>query len=315
MKLAVAVLLLLTALWCVTLWRAHRAEQLAESSHPPSGRFVEIDGQRVHYWMAGDGPDLILIHGSSGNLNDYTFSMAGQLTDRYRVIVLDRPGLGYSDQLGDGGASIADQAALLARAADEIGVRDPMILGNSYGGAVALAWAIHRPREVAGLVLVAAASNPWSTGLGAYYTALSSWWGRAVMAPLLTAWVSDDLIARSIDDTFAPQAMPDGYVAHFGPRLSLRRVSLRENALQRAGLLAQIEAQVVHYPELTMPAEILHGQADSTVSATIHSEPLSRQMPNADLTLLPGIGHMVQHSAEAEVIAAIDRLASRAGLR
>ncbi|MEM9755160.1 MAG: alpha/beta hydrolase, partial [Pseudomonadota bacterium] len=148
-----------------------------------------------------------------------------------------------------------------------------------------------------------------------YYTALSSRPGQAIMAPLLTAWVPQRAIDTTLDFVFAPQAAPDGYADYLGPRLSLRRDTLRENALQRAHLLDEISAQVVHYPELTLPVEIVHGTADTIVPAHVHSEPLSRQIPSASLTLLDGIGHMPQHAAEAEVIAAIERAAARAGLR
>ncbi len=69
------------------------------------------------------------------------------------------------------------------------------------------------------------------------------------------------------------------------------------------------------YGELTMPLEIVHGDADTIVPLRIHSEPLSRQVPGANLTVLEGIGHMPQHAAPQAVEDAIDRAATRAGLR
>ena len=102
----------------------------------------------------GSGPDLVLIHGAGGNLREFTFDLAGQLTDRYRVIAFDRPGHGWTDRLpGYGGLgstkgeSPMEQAALLQKAAAKLGVQRPIVVGHSYGGAVALAWGLSQPED------------------------------------------------------------------------------------------------------------------------------------------------------------------------
>lgn len=296
----------------LTIWRADRNAQQVEADYPPEGDFVTIGDRSIHYLVQGDGPDLILIHGASGSTRDFTYAMAPALAEHYRVIAFDRPGFGYSDRAQ--GFSIAEQAALLADAADQIGVQAPLIVGQSYGGAVALAWALARD-DTAGLVLISAASNPWTTGIGAYYTALSSRAGQAIMAPLLSAWVPEGAINAALAAVFAPNDVPEGYGAHIGTRMSLRLDTMRENALQRRALLGEITDQVTRYRDLSIPVEILHGTADTIVPVQTHSEPLASQLPNAELTLLEGIGHMPHHVALADVLAAIDRAAMRAGLR
>lgn len=312
LKLLVAFVLLGGIAAGATWWRSGALARATEAAYPPEGAFVQTDAARIHYVQAGTGPDLILIHGASGSTRDFTFGMLAALQDRYRVTIFDRPGFGYSE--GVPGATIADQARILHQAADALGIEAPIVLGQSYGGAVALAWAVQR-LEASALVLVSAASNPWTTGIGAYYTALSSRAGQAVMAPLLSAWVPNAAIPPTLNAIFAPNDTPADYAAHIGPRLSLRLPTIRINASERRALLEEIAAQVVHYPELTLPVEILHGSDDTIVPAETHSEPLSRQLPNAELTLLDGIGHMPHHVAMEDVLAAIDRAAARAGLR
>jgi pimeloyl-ACP methyl ester carboxylesterase len=162
-------------------------------------------------------------------------------------------------------------------------------------------------------VLSAAASNPWDTGLGTYYTVLSHPLGQRFLIPLLTAWVPDRVVDQQIDAVFVPQAAPEGYHAHIGAGLTLRRVSMRANALHRRNLLREITAQAPRYGEIAVPVEILHGDADLTVPAAVHSEPLSRQIPGATLSVLPGVGHMLHHADPDAVEAAIDRAAERAG--
>ena len=237
------------------------------------------------------------------------------LADRYRVIIFDRPGLGYTDRIDRSGTTIRQQADLLVRAAGELGAEQPIVMGQSYGGAVALAWAVHHPDSLSALVPVAAASNPWTTPLDPLYRVTSSWLGSALVVPMLTAFVTDTRVEQAMVGVFAPQPVPEGYIEHFGAGLTLRRTSLRANAMQRAQLLDQIIELQPRYGEISVPTEIIHGTADDTVNFSLHSGNLERQIPGAVLTPLPGVGHMPQHVAAPDVAAAIDRAAARAGLR
>lgn len=315
-----AVLPLLTVaglFWALTLWRAARAEARAEARHPPSGRLLRLQGGTVHAEVLGpaDGPAVVLIHGSSGSTRDMSFALAPLLADRYRVILFDRPGLGYSDPLHAQGASITEQADLLVEAARALGVDRPIVCGQSYGGAVALAWAVHHPDSLSALVPVSAASHPWDVPLDLFYRITSSAWGSRLAVPLLTAWVPEAKVSTALEEVFAPQSVPPGYGDHFGPRLTLRRASLRANALQRANLLEEIKTLAPLYPQIRVPTEIVHGTADTTVDPDLHSTALANRVPGARLTWLEGIGHMPQHVAPEAVVAAIDRAADRAGLR
>ena len=296
-------------------WKAARHEARAQSTHPPQGQILDIDGAQVHAVTMGHGPDVVLIHGSSGNTRDMTFRLAPLLADRYRVIIFDRPGLGYTDRIDRSGTTIRQQADLLVRAAGELGAEQPIVMGQSYGGAVALAWAVHHPDSLSALVPVAAASNPWTTPLDPLYRVTSSWLGSALVVPMLTAFVTDTRVEQAMVGVFAPQPVPEGYIEHFGAGLTLRRTSLRANAMQRAQLLDQIIELQPRYGEISVPTEIIHGTADDTVNFSLHSGNLERQIPGAVLTPLPGVGHMPQHVAAPDVAAAIDRAAARAGLR
>jgi len=306
---------LLALFWGVTLWKAARHEARAVAEYPPLGQFVTVDGKRLHVLQTGEGPDIVLIHGASGNMRDFTLDLVPRLADRYRVTVVDRPGLGHSDRLDRDGATIFEQADVLVRAVAELGVERPLVLGHSYGGAVALAWATRHPEATAGLILLAAASNPWDTPLSTYYRILSSPLGQALAAPVLTAWVPDHVVTDTIASIFAPQPVPEGYADYIGAGLTLQRRALRENALQRAGILDEVRQMVPRYAGIDRPVEILHGDADTIVWLAIHSQPLARQIDGANLVAMPGVGHSPHHAEPETVIAAIDRAAARAGLR
>lgn len=325
MKVLIALLVFAAIFTALTMWKASRNETAAEVIYPPAGQFIDVNfgleiglggyqgrqrSIRVHYIDEGEGPVVVLIHGSGGNLNDWTFDMVARLSDHYRVIAFDRPGLGYTEMLGRN-TSLADQARLLADAARALGADNPMVVGHSFGGSVAVAWGIERPDTLAGLVVLAGATNPWDTGISTYYRFLSHPIAGPIMANLLAAWVPERIVTSSVNDVFTPQSAPEGYGTHFGPGLTLRRFSLLENARQRTSLLPQVQAMVPRYPDISVPVEILHGDADLTVGLHIHSVPLSQQIPDATLTVLEGIGHMPQHADPQALVDAIDRLSAR----
>jgi pimeloyl-ACP methyl ester carboxylesterase len=311
-RLLIGLLVLVLVFGAVTLWRVGKRQAEAERAFPPEGRFVEVEGHPVHYVQRGAGPDLVLIHGASGNTRDFTFSLVDQLTDRYRVTVFDRPGLGHTPRLAARGVTLKDQADLLVAASRALEINQPIVLGQSFGGAVAMAWAVHHPEEVAAIVNLAGATYPWPGELDRFYALLARPVIGPVLAHLVGAWVSEAYIQDAIEGVFLPQNEPSGYGEYIGAPLVARPHSLIANAQQRTDLREELRVQSQSYPALTLPIEILHGDADDTVSLKIHYEALARDVPSARLTPLPGIGHMPQHVAQAEVIAAIDRAARRA---
>lgn len=313
---------LLGVLIAVVQWRASAREAEANRTYPAQGRIIDVDGTPVHVLVAGNGPDLVLIHGASGNVRDWTFDFVDRVSDRYRVIMVDRPGLGWTGRLpGKGGAwnagaeSPMEQARVLQKAVDIVGVETPIVLGHSFGGSIAMAWALSRPQDTAAVVMVSAVSNPWPGDLGWTYTVVGSPAGGALLVPLASAFVPQSFVDSSIESIFAPQAAPEGYAHEVGAALVLRRFSMRANAQQVNTLRPHIVKMSQNYPGLEMPFEIVHGDADTIVPLDIHARPLSQQVRNANLTVLEGIGHMPHHVAPDAVEAAIDRAASRAGLR
>lgn len=295
--------------------RAGAREAAAEARYPPLGRLIEVNGRQVHVHVEGAGPDLVLLHGANGNLRDFTFRLSAELARDFRVIAFDRPGLGFSEPLDEANTSPVAQAAHLRAAAAALGVRRPVVLGHSYGGAVALAWGLGAPDETAALVIVAGASHPWEGGLGLSQTLPATRLGGAALVPLVTAFAGRDAAEGALEGVFRPQPVPEGFTEHFGLGLSLRRASIRRSAEQVSALKPWLAAMAPHYPGLAIPVEIVHGTADRTVGLRIHAERLAADLPDAGFTRLEGIGHMPQHAAPEAVIAAIHRAAARAGLR
>ena len=284
----------------------------AREAYPPTGPLLSVNGVTVHAHVQGTGPDLVLLHGASGNTRDFTFDLVGRLAQDYRVIVFDRPGLGWSDDLaGDAAVDPSNQARVLHAAARQLDVKNPVVLGHSYGAAVALAWALEAPEETRGLVLVSGATMPWPGGLGLWYTLTASRIGGATLVPLIAAYANPDRAEDLVGRIFAPQPVPPGYIDHVGVELALRPDQIRANARQVSGLKPYLQEMSQHYSDLALPVELIHGTADRIVPITVHSEPLSKRLPDARLTRLEGVGHMPHHSDRDAVVAAVHRVFRR----
>ena len=277
-----------------------------------AGAFASIDGVKLRFQRMGEGPPVVLIHGASGNLNDMTFRLAPALARNHQVFAFDRPGHGMSG-IAEGGASISVQASLMRRALAETGIDRAIVLGHSYGGSVALAWAVDAPESVEALILLATPSQVWSGGLGLTTDLLASPITGPLVAQAAARLVTQGFAARTLTVVFAPQPAPPGYLEHLDLALVLQPRSLRENAIQLNRLKEEVRPMVPRYPALPMPVEILHGEADRTVGLEIHSVPLAAQVPHARLTRLPGIGHMLHQVATAEVVEAVERAGRDAG--
>ena len=299
----------------------------AEAAYPPVGQFIEVDGARVHYVQQGSGPHVVLLHGAGGNLRDYTFDLMGRLTDRYTVTAFDRPGLGYTDRvpsvakgaLAVEGDAPQDQAALLRAAATELGITDPVVVGHSFGGIVAMAWATagveeSSPVNASAVVSFAGVLMPWPGDLDTYYTLNGSRFGGAVIIPLISAFAPADRVEGAIAGIFAPDPVPEGYVDYIGAPLAIRQETFRANVRQVNTLRPHVVEMTKVYPALTLPIEIIHGTADKTVPINVHPEELIKIVPSANLTPLPGVGHMPHHADPEAAVAAIDRAVRRASL-
>ena len=310
--LVVAVIVLLGTVLVLAL-RIKAREAEIQRLYPPIGQMVSVAGRRVHALTMGSGPDVVLIHGASGQLRDLVDLMQ-HLAPRFRVTAFDRPGLGYSQSLGLKGVAPGAQARHLAEAASQLGLRNPIVLGQSYGGTVALAWALHvtGPLAAAALVLVSAPSLPWPGKLDWWYQLTDTRLGRMIGPPLATALVTDGYLESLMPGLFAPNPEPPGYAKATGAALALPRSNMEANALQVNGLYAHVVTMQGQYPGLTLPIELLHGVHDKIVPPHIHSEPLAALIASSRLTLLADAGHMPHHTHPQEVVDAVTRAALRA---
>lgn len=289
----------------------HRRARAAERANPPLGRFVEVEGVRLHYLERGTGVPLVLLHGNGGMIQDFLSSgLVDRAAGRHRVIVFDRPGYGYSDRPRGRLWTPEAQADLLAAALRRLGVAEATVLGHSWAGAVAVAMADRHPDLVAGLVLEA----------GYFYPT-----ARADVLPLSVPAlpVLGDLLRRTVSPwvgrliwpllmrrIFGPQPEPRKFHA-FPREMALRPLPLRAASEESAMMIPAAAAAQGRYRRLRVPVAIIAGADDRMVTTDRQSARLHRELRESRLTVLPGTGHMVHQTATEEVLSAVEEVRSR----
>jgi len=292
--------------------------RLIERAYPPRGRLVDIDGLRQHVVELGAGapnnaPPLVLLHGAGCNLEDMRLALGDGLAARHRVILIDRAGLGYSERTGRRGSSPAHQAAVLRAVLDALSVERAVIIGHSWGGALAVRFALDYPEHTAGLVLLAPPLYSLARHITWLYTALATPVAGWLFARTWALPLSLFAIGPGIASAFLPQWPPRRYLSRAAALLLLRPRVFLANAHDVADLAQNLPSQIARYATLTAPTIVITGDCDLVVPPRQHAIAFAAAVPAAKLVVIPGIGHMVHHAAKERVIAEIEELIANGG--
>jgi pimeloyl-ACP methyl ester carboxylesterase len=289
---------------------------LLDRLHPPHGRFLDIAGLRQHVVDLGKpagtsehAPPIVLLHGAACNLEDMR-PLGERLNSRHRVIMVDRPGLGWSERAGPQGNSPAYQAAILGGVLDRLAVDRAIVVGHSWGGAMATAFALDHPQRVAGLVVMASPTHPRLRRMTWFYIAAATPYAGWLFSRTLALPFGAVFIAAGLRAAFWPQPMPRGYIRRAGLLLMLRPQTFLANARDIAGLKSFLARQVGRYGALAVPTVVIAGDRDTVVPPQQHSVLFAAAVPGAKLKLWPGLGHMLHHADPDGVVAAIEEIAN-----
>lgn len=290
--------------------KAVKGLEIAQTRRPRSpGRFVEVDGVRVHYIARGKGRPVVLLHGNGTMAEDFVISgLLDQLAKNYRVIALDRPGFGHTDRPRDRVWTASVQAHLVHRVLARLNAERPVIVGHSWGTLVALALAVGRWRELRGLVLLSGYFYPSHRADVALSAPLAiPGFGDAARSMVPQA-VGHLLAPQVCQHVFWPEPVPARFRARFPVEIAIDPVQQRASAEDTATLNAAAAVLQPLYSSLRVPLAIITGSADAVVSTLEHSCRLHQQAPESTLAVLPGLGHMIHYSARGEIGRAVDRL-------
>ena len=141
---------------------------MTDSDHPEIGSYVDAGGIKTNYLEVGDGPPVVLVHGSGPGVTAYAnwrLTMPG-LAPAFRVLAPDMAGFGFSDKPG-GVADLAAWVGQIIGFLDALGIERASVVGNSFGGSIGIRLATDHPDRVDRLVLMGATgiSFPITEGL------------------------------------------------------------------------------------------------------------------------------------------------------
>jgi pimeloyl-ACP methyl ester carboxylesterase len=224
------------------------------------------------------------------------------------MLFVDRPGHGYSERGGPDNALPSGQADAISRLMEKRGIEKAIIIGHSFGGAIAAAFGLRHPEKTAGLIFLAPATHPWPGGIDWYYhvaaTPFVGWlFNHALVVPLGLR-----RLERGTLNVFHPNPRPSDYIEKTGPSLVLRPDTFRNNAADFTRLFDYVKTQSRFYSQITAPTVIITGDSDEIVWAHLHSSGLARDIAGSELLTIKGVGHKPDYLATDVVIAAMEKI-------
>jgi pimeloyl-ACP methyl ester carboxylesterase len=235
--------------------------------------FVQAGAHRIHYWTAGEGPPLLLVHGVAMRAEDWA-PLFHALKQRHRIYAPDLLGYGQSDQPRDSDYSVATQADVVRGFMDAMHLQQPDVAGVSMGGWVTLKLAAEHPERVHRLVLLSSAGLSYESQL--------------TESSFSATTIAEQRRSFALQSDLAPK-LPDfilrDFLRHSKQHAWVVRASMR-SMLTRADLVMDRKLGRVK-----MPVLIVAGTSDRIVPFSM-AQRLKREMPHAQLVPLYGCGHL-----------------------
>lgn len=305
---AALTLAVIVSAWLYTRKIDHKIRQ----HFPPSGQLLQVKGGTIHWQESGEGDPVVLIHGLSGNLHNFS-DIETMLARQYRVYAVDRPGSGHAKRDTATDADFAVQASMLLEWMAHINVARALLVGHSMGGAIALRMAILAPDKCAGLALLCPLVAPLPDRSGSE----RKWYipgpptRRLVSATLATPYRLRHA-KRNLNAIFAPDAVPADFALKYGGALSVHSDACYEAINDLAVMQDSLRQQRRLYHTIQCPTGVLFGAQDRILKPAYHTRCLAQALPNLTIERLAGRGHMIPMTAPEQCVRFIHQIAAHA---
>lgn len=266
--------------------------------------WTDVDGTAVRYLETGRGDPVLLIHGE-GSVSEQWYGILRGLADSHRIIAVDLPGYGHSEPIRSAGPEA--MASFLWRFARAVGAERPVVVGHSFGGAVAVHMALQRPDHVPSLVLVD------SAGMG---RAINPAMVVLAVTPLgdLTKWLIPRLpfgprllvVSVAVVGACRPWNIPRPWWSSQTKAVSSPEALPTTLRSQRSsvGPLGQKNLLLGRLPELPMPTLVVWGLQDLFIPFW-QGIAVRRRLRDGRLKLVPCAGHLLPAEAAGELLKAV----------
>jgi pimeloyl-ACP methyl ester carboxylesterase len=292
------------------------SRQSAATEHVPEAVRIDVGGYKLNSVLIepdkkADLPPIVFLHGASTSLKDPLFSFRKKLQGRARLLFVDRPGHGSSDIGGEQNVLPDGQADAVAELMKKRGIAKAIIVGHSFGGAIAAAFAVRHPDMVSGLVFLSPAVYPWDGSVAWYYSAATAPVTGQVFSALVVPPIGLLAINGAASAVFSPNQVPAGYVSETNAFQALGPTAFRHNAQEISALNDWARTASRQYPKIKAPTVIITGDADKIVSPEIHAKHLALDIRGAKLLVVHKLGHKSDYVASDLAVAAIESVAGQ----
>lgn len=284
--------------------------QRAEEKYPPAN-FITVENVRLHYDEAGTGQPVVFISGGSGKVQDFSLSPLYDLAvDKYRVIIIDRPGLGYSEKPSDEETTPDVQARLIHTALNELEVEKPIIVGQSWGGVIALAYAQEYSSELSGIILLGTSPYPRERqtdffNVIARTPIIGDLIVHTIYVPIGRHWIAPMVIEQN-KDYFAPlESVPETFYDST-IELGLRPSHVIASAEETLIIPASLATLVNDLDKVNVPVIIVAGDQDT--HAIEQAARLEEDLPVAKVVVVEEANHYLWFSKAEIVMESIQQL-------
>jgi len=273
----------------------------------PSGAFIEVDGHALHYLERPGGKEsVVFLHGASSNALQWKYSIFTDIPKRYRLIALDRPGLGHSERPDP--MSLLEQTRLIHKTIVSFELERPILVAHSLAGAIGARLLSEYPLQYRGLVLVAGVVYPVGSG--------ASWYTRLATAPVLGHVFRHAIVPvfapffapSMVKTTFAPNPVADKYAES----TCLDVLFIPDRFLANASDLNQIrpflDQSYPHFQTINLPVSMLYGVDDQVIYQFSHAGGFTYQVPHAVPVMIPDMGHHPHFFRADLLVRELDRI-------
>ena len=305
------IILLIIALFLVCGAITNFIAAAAKAAVPKTGKTTKVRGGEIHWVESSQGRPVVMIHGLGANLHNFTYALTGKLDGEFRCIAIDRAGCGWSTRDGAAQSTLPEQARMVAEFIEKEGLENPLIVGHSLGGAVALTLALNHTEHVGGLALLCPATQPIDDtpevfkGLDVSSAGVRKFIAHTVSGPL--GLLMEKKIFSVI---FAPEPIAPGFEVKGGGKLGRSPGAFIAASEDMVNGRSSVDEVVGREAELTMPVGVLYAEKDEILNPKLHGGKFA-ELSGADLQILPGRGHMIPLTAPDECAAFIRDMASK----
>lgn len=269
-------------------------------------QFIEVENLNLHYVETGKGRTVVLIHGNAGSTKDYQFGTLAKLAGKYRTIAIDLPGHGSSERK-EKSMTINEQATILHNALTLIGIKKPILVGHSWGGAVALAYALQYSGELSGLVLLAPAAYPDPESQSRMAALLDVPVLGDLALVVAKPFVSEKILKEQLETAFYPVPIPTDYFNavkdEWLENKQIKTYINDENELNKS-----LQELSKLYNKLHLPVVIVTGDSDRVVIPQQNAYLLHKTIPKSKLIVLRKTGHQIPQLHPEAVLKAIKKV-------